>query len=43
MELATPGGHLFWLRDGKIVKLRLFVDPAEAREAAGVSEGARAD
>jgi ketosteroid isomerase-like protein len=43
MELATPGGHLFWFGDGKVVKLQLFVDPAEAREAAGVTEGARAD
>jgi uncharacterized protein len=43
MELATPGGHLFWFRDGKAIKLKLFVDPAEAREAAGVGEGARAD
>jgi ketosteroid isomerase-like protein len=40
MELATPGGHLFWLRDGKIVKLKLFVDPAEAREAAGLGASA---
>jgi ketosteroid isomerase-like protein len=40
MELATPGGHLFWFRDGKAVKLKLFVDPAEARREAGVSEAA---
>lgn len=43
MELATPGGHLFWFRDGKVVKLKLFLDPAEAREEAGLSAGARAD
>jgi ketosteroid isomerase-like protein len=40
MELGTPGGHLFWFRDGKVVKLKLFVDPAEAREAAGVGASA---
>jgi ketosteroid isomerase-like protein len=40
MELATPGAHLFSFRDGKIVKLQLFVDPAEAREAAGVGASA---
>jgi ketosteroid isomerase-like protein len=41
VKLDNPGGHLFWLRDGKVIKLRLFLDPAEAREAAGLSAGAR--
>jgi ketosteroid isomerase-like protein len=40
MELGTPGAHLFSFRDGKIVKLQLFVDPAEAREAAGIGTSA---
>jgi ketosteroid isomerase-like protein len=43
LELETPGAHLFWISGGKATKVKLFVDPAEARAEAGVSERARAD
>ena len=33
-----PGGQLFTLREGKVVRLVLYSTPAEALEAAGVSE-----
>lgn len=36
LELDNPGGHVYWLREGRITKVRLYLDPAEAREAVGV-------
>jgi ketosteroid isomerase-like protein len=41
VRLDTPGGHLHWLRRGKVTKLKLFLDPAEAREAAGAGADAK--
>ena len=43
LALDTPGGQLWSLRDGRAVKLKLYLDPAEALEAVGLSENARAD
>jgi ketosteroid isomerase-like protein len=40
IRIDTPNGHLFWLRDGKVTRLRLFIDPVAAREAAGLGASA---
>jgi uncharacterized protein len=40
LKLDNPGGHLYWLRDGKVVKVKLYLDPAEARAAAGLDASA---
>jgi len=43
LELDNHGGQLWWFRDGRAIKLKLFLDPAEALEAVGLSASARAD
>jgi uncharacterized protein len=37
-ELEAPMAHVWTFRDGKAVRLRQFLDRAEALEAAGLSE-----
>jgi ketosteroid isomerase-like protein len=41
IKLDNPAGHLHWLHDGRVTKLKLFLDPAEAREAAGLGASAQ--
>lgn len=41
LKLDNPGGHLYWFRDGMVVKVKLYLDPAEARKAAGLSAKAQ--
>jgi uncharacterized protein len=43
-EVEAPMAHIWTIRDGKAIRLRQYLDRAEALEAAGLSEqGARAD
>ena len=37
VEVEAPIGGLYRLRDGRIVSLRFFLDPDQARAAAGAS------
>jgi ketosteroid isomerase-like protein len=38
VEIDSPIGWVHTLRDGKVLKAEGFLDPAQAREAAGLSE-----
>jgi ketosteroid isomerase-like protein len=38
VEVDTPGAHLWSFRDGKAARLEVYLDQAEALEAAGLSE-----
>jgi ketosteroid isomerase-like protein len=38
-EIENRNGHLWTIRDGTLVSLRLFAKPEEALEAAGLSDG----
>jgi ketosteroid isomerase-like protein len=40
LEVNDEGGHIWTLRDGKGVKVKMFTDPAAALAAAGVSKRA---
>jgi ketosteroid isomerase-like protein len=37
-EVSTKGALLFQLRDGKVIKLVVYMDRADALEAVGLAE-----
>ena len=37
-EVVLPMAHVWQLRDGKGVRVTLYLDPQRAREAAGISQ-----
>jgi uncharacterized protein len=41
LEVQNRGAHLWSLRDGKAVKLKMFSDPAQALDTVGLSDHAR--
>jgi ketosteroid isomerase-like protein len=38
LEITQPGGHIFTLRDGKVVRLQAFWERENAVKAAGISD-----
>jgi ketosteroid isomerase-like protein len=41
LRTENSGGHIFWFREGRITRVQLYLDPAEAREAAGLGASAQ--